>query len=166
MTAAAGRRREIVHSSHSGFPADALHPIRKVTPHKPVTESNCNNGRLPYCEYGVANQVPNGPSDRRYSIEVRSSGQAVTLKLAGASPLKDFDRAPNVVVRAGDRELGRFSPSAAFEKTIEIPADALAASSGKLTVETDLTFSPAERFGGADTRRLGLKLREVSIQKR
>jgi len=105
-------------------------------------------------------------SSGKSTIEVRSSGQAVTLKLAGASPLKDFDRAPNVVVRAGDRELGRFSPSAAFEKTIEIPADALAASSGKLTVETDLTFSPAERFGGADTRRLGLKLREVSIQKR
>lgn len=105
-------------------------------------------------------------SSGKSTIDVKSSGQNLTLRLAGASPLKDFDHAPTVVVRASDRELGRFSPSAAFDKTIDIPADALAASSGRITVETDLTFSPAERFGGADTRRLGLKLHEVVIQKR
>ncbi len=33
-----GTRREMVHSSHNAFPVEAVHPIRNVTPRKPVTE--------------------------------------------------------------------------------------------------------------------------------
>lgn len=86
------------------------------------------------------------------------------LGLSGISPLEDYDRAPTVVVRAGDRELARFSPSADFDENIRIPADALQASKGVITIETDLTYVPAELNGGPDRRRLGLRLTRVEIQ--
>lgn len=97
-------------------------------------------------------------------LEVRDYGPSVTLVLAGESPLRYFDHPPTVVVRAGSRELARFSPSGDFTQSITVPADALDASSGQLSIDTDLTFSPAERGQGHDQRRLGLRLFRVDVR--
>jgi hypothetical protein len=88
----------------------------------------------------------------------------VTLVLAGESPLRYFDHPPTVVVRAGSREIARFSPAADFTQSIVVPADALDASSGQLSVDTDLTFAPAERGQSQDQRRLGLRLFSVEVR--
>jgi hypothetical protein len=97
-------------------------------------------------------------------LEVRDYGPSVTLVLAGESPLRYFDHPPTVVVRAGSREIARFSPAADFTQSIVVPADALDASSGQLSVDTDLTFAPAERGQSKDQRRLGLRLFSVEVR--
>ena len=96
-------------------------------------------------------------------IEIRGKDRDRTLIVAGESPLRYFDRPPKVTVRAGDRVLGTFSPSADFSETIALPAEAVAAAAGRVTIETDLTFSPSQT-GSADRRVLGLRLHSVSIQ--
>ena len=97
------------------------------------------------------------------SVELRGRDRDRRLVIAGESPLRYFDRAPHVTVRAGDRVLGAFSPSADFVETIELPADAVAAASGRVTIETDLTFSPSETVS-PDRRVLGLRLFSVAIR--
>ena len=91
-------------------------------------------------------------------------GVALRLQLEGESPLREFDRAPTIVVKAGSRELDRFSPSTEYTRQIELPADALDAAGGRVTIETDLTFVPGERAGSPDRRRLGLRLFRVEVR--
>jgi hypothetical protein len=100
----------------------------------------------------------------RSTLEIRGASRDVEVTIAGESPLVDFDRAPTVVVRAGDRELARFSPAAPFTERILVPAAALSAAGGHITLETDLTFSPSERGQSADPRRLGLKIYSVTVK--
>jgi hypothetical protein len=47
--------------------------------------------------------------------------------------------------------------------TFDVPADALAASDGTITIETNRTFVPAEAGGGADRRRLGLRVFSIQV---
>lgn len=104
-------------------------------------------------------------SDRSV-LQVRSGPGDFTLTLAGESPLKDFDHAPTVVVLAGSRELGRFSPTSAFTQEIDLPGSALSAAAGRITIQTNLTFVPGERGPTPDRRRLGLKLTKVEIRRK
>jgi hypothetical protein len=100
----------------------------------------------------------------RSALEVKAWRPVTTLVIEGESPLRYFDQSPTIIVRAGDREISRFSPGTDFIQAVSISADALQASGGRLTIETNLTFSPAERHQSADQRRLGLKLTRVEIQ--
>ena len=100
----------------------------------------------------------------RGAIEVRGATKDLTLTLAGPSPLKNFDHAPDVVVRAGQKELARFHPDADFTQAIPVPLDALTAAGGLITIETNLSFVPAERGQSADQRRLGVKFYRVEIK--
>ncbi|MFI5179308.1 MAG: hypothetical protein ACHQO8_12115 [Vicinamibacterales bacterium] len=100
----------------------------------------------------------------RSDLQIKDWGGSVTLVLSGESPLRYFDRPPTVIVRAGDTEVGRFLPPADFTRTVMIPASALNASGGRISIETNLTFSPAERHESQDQRRLGLRLYSVQIK--
>ncbi len=102
----------------------------------------------------------------RATIVTAGATADLRLTLSGESPLRYFDRPPTVIVRAGDRELGRFSPAADFSHTIAVPAGALAGSNGLLTVETDLVYVPAERGESRDPRRLGLRVFQVELSSR
>ena len=104
-------------------------------------------------------------SDR--AVIVAAGGNAdLRLTVAGESPLRYFDRAPTVVVRAGGRELSRFSPSADFFQTIDVPAAALAAANGQITFETNLVYVPAERGESRDARRLGLRIFQAGVSRK
>ena len=103
-------------------------------------------------------------TSRRSTLLVRPGNRDRTLTLTGESPLRSFDRAPTVVVRAGERELGRFSPAADFTQSIPLPLDALVAASGRVTIETDLVFVPGDRNNSPDRRQLGLKLFGVHVR--
>jgi hypothetical protein len=117
-------------------------------------EEDPRTGRLWHWMSGRATiQVAGGPADLR-------------LTLGGESPLRYFPRAPNVVVRAGDVELDRFNPAADFTHTIDIPAAALASSGGRITIETDLVYVPAERGESRDPRRLGLRVFQAELTRR
>jgi hypothetical protein len=79
------------------------------------------------------------------------------------SPLRYFAVAPLVRARAGDRELAVTTMGSAQEWTFDVPADAIAAASGAVTIETDKTFVPSEGSGGADQRRLGLRVFSITV---
>ena len=91
-------------------------------------------------------------------------GQDVEVTLRAESPRRYFDAAPKVVLRAGGQTLATMSPEDDFELTARVPAAALQASGGILTLTTDRVFVPAEvRRGSNDRRRLGLRIYDVSV---
>ncbi|HYN09369.1 MAG TPA: hypothetical protein VES67_18445 [Vicinamibacterales bacterium] len=102
----------------------------------------------------------------RATILIVGGSADLRLSLGGESPLRYFPRAPNVVVRAGEVELARFSPSADFSQTIDVPAAAVASSGGRIIIETDLVYVPAERGESQDPRRLGLRIFQAELTRR
>ena len=82
----------------------------------------------------------------------------VSLQIQAESPLRYFDGAPEVVLRAGGRELSRMTPTHDFVLAADVPADALEASGGVVTLATSRTFVPADRGDVGDHRRLGLRV--------
>jgi hypothetical protein len=103
-------------------------------------------------------------TSNRAETFVNSGGHDVTLTVAGESPLKYFDAPPHVVVRAGQAVLATADPSGDFELVIKVPAAALAAADGLVTIETDKTFVPHERSGSPDKRTLGLRIFRFDVQ--
>ncbi len=102
-----------------------------------------------------------------------TSGRA-TLRIIGANgpvaitvrverPRRYFDDDPTVRVMAGDRVLGetRFRETELW--SVVAPLDALQATGGRVTLETNRTFVPSERGGPPDERRLGLRVFGVNI---
>ena len=87
----------------------------------------------------------------------------VTLELSGESPLRYFDRAPRVVIRAGDQILRREEPTADFTWRVSIPRQALELAKGQITIETDLTYRPIDRGQNKDPRALGLRIYQCTI---
>ena len=79
------------------------------------------------------------------------------------SPLRYFDEAPLVKVRAGDREIASATIDSTREWTFDVPADAMAASGGAVTIETNKFFVPAERGQGPDQRHLGLRVFAIHV---
>jgi hypothetical protein len=51
-----------------------------------------------------------------------------------------------------------------FGWSFRVPASALEASGGAITIETDQFFRPADRGQGADRRALGLRIYQVKIK--
>jgi hypothetical protein len=95
---------------------------------------------------------------------IRPIDRDLTLTLTGESPLRYFDTAPTVRVVAGTQELARFSPAADFTQQIRLPAVAVKAAGGRIRIETDRSFVPAERRQSADPRHLSLRLYDVSVR--
>src|SRR4029453_8329882 len=91
-------------------------------------------------------------------------GQDVEVTVRAESPRRYFDAAPKVVLPAGDQVLAQMTPEDDFELTARVPAAALRASGGILTLTTDRAFVPADAGGGSnDRRRLGLGIYDVSV---
>jgi hypothetical protein len=90
----------------------------------------------------------------------------VELIVRGESPLRYFQTAPRVVVRAGTSELASFEPDSDFEWIVPIPTAVLAASDGLVTIESDRWFIPDEVSGNGDSRRLALRIYGVQARLR
>jgi hypothetical protein len=102
----------------------------------------------------------------RSTLRIVGPPRTVQLTLQIESPLRYFDDPPVVRARAGDRELAVATIASDREWTFEIPADALAASMGAVTIETSRTFVPSERGAAADNRRLGLRIFAIAARNR
>ena len=113
-------------------------------------------------EYAPALGVWRWTSDRA-SLRITGPPQAVRITLSIESPLRYFDQAPLVRAMAGSREVAVTTISTSRDWTFDVPADALTASSGTLTIETNRTFVPSETGEGADQRRLGLRVFTVQV---
>lgn len=90
----------------------------------------------------------------------------VRITFAVESPRRYFDEAPQVRVTAGSVTLVSGPLPEARQWTVEVPAPALAAAEGRVAVETDRVFVPAERGGPPDRRRLGLRVFGVRVETR
>ena len=99
----------------------------------------------------------------RATLRVVGPAEAVRITLSVESPLRYFDEAPLVRATAGGRELAVTTMAGSRDWAFDVPADALAASGGTITIETNRTFVPAETGGGADRRRLGLRVFLIQV---
>jgi hypothetical protein len=97
-------------------------------------------------------------------IRVAVDRQDLVLRVTGESPLKDFDTAPHVTIRAGAVTIGQFQPSAPFSVEYPVQAGVLDRADGLLSLATDLTFVPDERTKNGDRRRLGLRIYSLSVR--
>ena len=95
---------------------------------------------------------------------VNAAGRDVTLTVAGESPLRYWDSAPRVTIRAGDRVLATAQPDSDFNLRVNVPTAALAASDGMINIETDKTFVPHDQSGSPDRRTLGLRIFEFRVE--
>jgi hypothetical protein len=99
----------------------------------------------------------------RAALQIFGAPRAIRITMRIESPLRYFDEAPVVKVRAGDREIVSATIDSTREWTFDVPADAIAASRGVVTIETNKFFVPAERSGGADQRHLGLRVFAIHV---
>jgi hypothetical protein len=113
-------------------------------------------------EYSPALGVWRWTTDRA-TLRFAGPPRAIRVTMSIESPLRYFDAAPLVRATAGETELAATTLSMTRDWTFDVPADALAASGGTITIETDRTFSPAERTGAADQRRLGLRVFSIQV---
>ena len=102
-------------------------------------------------------------TSERSTIRITGLSQDVRVTMVVESPTRNFNAPANVGIRAGDREIAKTAIAETQTWTFDVPGAALAASSGMLTIETDKTFVPAERDGGADNRRLGLRILAIRV---
>ena len=97
--------------------------------------------------------------------EIRYRGRepkAVVLHLDGESPLKYFQRPSRLVIRSGDAILFSGLLSADFSIDVSLPAGS--PTGGVVTLETDQTFTPADRTRSADRRHLGLRIFRAALR--
>jgi hypothetical protein len=116
-------------------------------------------------EYNAAVGVWRWTSDRA-TLRTFGPPQPLRVTFIIESPLQYFDEAPVVRVLAGERELAAAAIAESRELSVEVPADALHASAGAITITTDKTFVPAERSSSPDPRRLGLRVFAIRVGKR
>ena len=94
------------------------------------------------------------------AIDIRRGGGDVRLRIRATSPPRGTP--PEVSLRVGDQVLTSLRPSGHFVLETVVPAGALEAAGGRVTVVTSQTFSPAEA-GSSDQRELGVKVRGIDI---
>jgi hypothetical protein len=97
------------------------------------------------------------------TVIIKAAAGDERLTISGESPLRSYDTPVDVIVRAGDREVGRFTANDDFTQTIALPAAGVA--SGPITIVPSRTFVQGDRDGGPDRRRLGLRIYSVVISR-
>ena len=100
----------------------------------------------------------------RSVLWIRPVGRDVVLTLTGESPLRYYKDAPRVQVIAGDSDVGAFAPSSDFTYDITIPATALSAAQGRVTVKSSRFFVPGGSGGGGDQRHLAIRMYGVTVR--
>ena len=96
----------------------------------------------------------------RAELWVRPIGRDVRLVLRAESPLKYFDASPVLRLSLGGDEVSRLSPTDDFSWEVTLPADKLAASEGRIVIESDKSFVPGGASGG-DQRNLAIRVYRI-----
>ncbi|MBP7779260.1 MAG: DUF2723 domain-containing protein [Acidobacteria bacterium] len=96
-------------------------------------------------------------------LEVPQTAGDLTLEVRGESPLAYFPGPSTLEVRAANSLLGRVELRGDFTVRIGLLAATIEAAGGRMVLTTTQTFSPAERDGSGDRRRLGLRLFAVDL---
>jgi hypothetical protein len=103
-------------------------------------------------------------TSQRAELDIRPLTGNLHLDITGESPVRDHPRPSAVTVRAGPLTVLKQAVSGEFAWSVHVPAEALAASGGIVTIETDQVFRPADRGENADRRALGLRVFRVAVR--
>lgn len=99
----------------------------------------------------------------RAALRVVQASGPVVVTLRIESPVRYFGAAARVQLAAGGELLQEREVAADDLWSVRVPLDALRRGAGRVWIETDRTFVPAERGEGADPRRLGLRVFDVAV---
>lgn len=100
----------------------------------------------------------------RAALRVIGATTPVRISLRVESPLRYFDVPSTLAATAGDAVIASATLRNDETITIDVPLAALAASGGRFALTTSQTFVPAERSGGADQRKLGLRVFDLRVE--
>ncbi len=114
-------------------------------------------------EYEPARGISWRWASQQAELRASSTDRDVELQIVGESPRRYFDRPSRVTARAGGTQLWSVEADSDFAWSFRVPASALAASGGVVTIETDQFFRPADRGQNADRRALGLRIFRVTL---
>ena len=115
-------------------------------------------------EYEPARGVSWRWASEKSVLRTSPTDRDVELQIIGESPRRYFDRASRVTATAGSAQLWSAEAGSDFAWSFRVPAAALKASGGAITIETDQFFRPADRGQGADRRALGLRIYRVMLK--
>jgi hypothetical protein len=101
----------------------------------------------------------------RAVLRIANADGAVTLRIVGENPRRYYKTAPVLRISAGSSVLKQFAPDADFSYVVDVPAGALAASGGRVTLESDQMFIPGDREGTADRRHLAIRIYSVTVDR-
>jgi hypothetical protein len=100
-------------------------------------------------------------------IRVQGGPAALTVRVEGESPMRNFDAGSELVVRADGVEVGRVTLTADFSEVFVVPESDHAQDGGAqtrlITIDTSQVMVPAERGDSADRRELGLRVYRVTL---
>jgi hypothetical protein len=99
----------------------------------------------------------------RSTLRIINASTPVTITMRVERPTRYFDRHPTVRMKAANLVLGETHFDGAELWSVTVPLDHLHKARGRIVIETDLTFVPAERSGVTDRRRLGLRVFGVNV---
>jgi Protein of unknown function (DUF2723) len=102
-------------------------------------------------------------TSERSSVRVYGATTGVRVTLEFESPRRYFDAPVTLRAIARDEEVAS-STVEAPSWSFEVPVDRLRAADGLITLETSHAFVPAERGGGPDHRRLGLRVFSIRVE--
>jgi hypothetical protein len=113
-------------------------------------------------EYTPALGLWRWTSDRAV-VRIVGATTPVRVRLRFEPPARYFDGPAEVAVSAGAHALASSSVHDDETMTFDVPLEALAAADGRIAITTTQSFVPAERNGGHDRRRLGLRVFDVRV---
>ncbi|HXW07985.1 MAG TPA: DUF2723 domain-containing protein [Vicinamibacterales bacterium] len=96
-------------------------------------------------------------------LVIQPDSQGVRIRVLGEDPRHYYEAPPHLLLTAGDRELAELTPDGDFAFEAAVPADAVSASGGILTLRASTSFVAGERTGTADRRRLALRIYAVEV---
>jgi hypothetical protein len=104
-------------------------------------------------------------SERAVLRVVNSTAGEVTIRMTGEDPRRYYKTAPVLRVSVGGSQVRTFTPDGDFSYIIGVPAPMLAASDGRVTLESSLMFIPGDREGTADRRHLAIRIYSVTVDR-
>jgi hypothetical protein len=99
----------------------------------------------------------------RATLRILNATVPVAVTLSVEPPQRYFDAPSTVRMRAGAQLLGETTFSDAHVWRVVVPLDALQQAGGRITLETNQTFVPADTSGVRDQRRLGLRVFGIDV---
>jgi hypothetical protein len=99
----------------------------------------------------------------RSTLRIIDASSPVAITFRVERPRRYFDDHPTVRLLCDDRVIGETNFRDSELWSVIVPLDALQDSDGRVTLETNRTFVPAERGEAPDLRRLGLRVFGVNV---